>query len=148
MRVYVPITVGGLSTCLDGSWSPAEGFAATESLAHAIDETDEDLLAELARDLAGESSVVDLLSGRRAVVVLDLPDAQVTMGDAAGLVALTGSVDAAHVACAFVDDQDAEADAKAAAEGDADALESLSVRDMLWYDVSEIPHLSHATGPT
>jgi len=37
-----------------------------------------------------------------------------------------------------LDEAGAEADARAAAGGDEDALERLEERDLLWYDVSEV----------
>ena len=45
------------------------------------------------------------------------------------------------IACVFLDEPGAAADARAAAGGDEDALERLEVRDLLWYDVSELDRL-------
>jgi len=45
------------------------------------------------------------------------------------------------IACFFLDEPDAEADARAAAGGNEKALERLEERDLLWYDVSELGQL-------
>jgi hypothetical protein len=94
---------------------------------------------------------------RRVVVAADVPDRAVRPAPELGRsrVQLTGSVPLNAVASVHVDEPEAEPAVVAAVEalpaadaGDDDALFALDeaqARDLLWYDVSEIPHLSQGS---
>ncbi|MFW7413643.1 DUF6912 family protein [Demequina sp. SO4-18] len=144
MRVYVPITVDLLGQCLSGTWEPRTGYALTPTVLDIAASDDDELLAEQVRDAAAADAVLELGASRRAVVVVDYPRADVeqVVGEHPAAVMLTGRVRADAVACAFVDEPEAEVDGQAAAQGDRDALERLEERDLLWYDVSEISELT------
>jgi hypothetical protein len=139
MRVYIPGDVADLEKYTSGSWEPARGYGVTPLLLSISASDDEEELAELARDAAAHDSVIDHKSARRLVVVVDYPRADVAPvpnGHPAA-VELTGRVMAEAIACAFVDERDATADAGAAAGGDDKALERLEERDLLWFGASE-----------
>ena len=140
MRVYVPVALSDLPVALSGRWEPASGYAVTGRLLDITSEDDEEVLAEQVRDIAAADAVVELRSARRAVIVVDYARADVAPvpnGHPAA-VSLVGRVDPSTIACAFVDEDDAAGDAAAAAKGDADALERLEMRDLLWFDATEI----------
>jgi hypothetical protein len=143
MRVYVPVAVADLAGVMSGRWRPEAGYAVTARVLD-ITSDDDEVVAEQVRDIAAADAVVELRSPRRAVVVVDYPRADVTPvpGGHPAAVSLEGSVDPSTVACAFVDEEGATADAAAAANGDADALERLEMRDLLWFDASEIESIS------
>ncbi|MFW2513140.1 DUF6912 family protein [Demequina sp. SO4-13] len=146
MRVYVPITVDDIDLCLSGSWEPATGYALTPTVLDIAASDDDELLAEQVRDAAAADAVLELGASRRAVVVVDYPRADVeqVVGEHPAAVSLTGRVRADAIACAFVDEPDADVDGRAAAGGDRDALARLEERDLLWYDVSELSDLARA----
>jgi hypothetical protein len=91
---------------------------------------------------------------RRVVVAADVPDRAVRPAPGLGRsrVQLTGSIPLTAVASVHVDEPEAEPAVAAAVEalpaadvGDDDALFALDEAqacDLLWYDVSEISHLS------
>lgn len=143
MRVFVPGAVADLAHYCSGHWEPERGYAVTERLMEisAFDEPDE--LAEQARDAAAEDSIVELGSPLRMVVVVDYPRADVTAVPDAHPAAVTvsGPVHADAIACIFLDEAVAAADAKAAAGGDEEALERLEERELLWYDATELKSL-------
>lgn len=144
MRVYVPIDLASIGQSLTGTWEPTAGYAVTPRLWDIAAADDEEVLAEQVRDAAAADAVLDLGAHRRAVVVVEYPRADVTpvVGEHPAAVTMTGRVRAEAVICAFVDEPEAAHDGEAAAAGDADALARLEERDLLWYDVSEIPGLS------
>jgi len=144
MRVYIPATPADLASCLTGAWEPRAGFAVTERLLEVSSLDDSDLLDEQARDAAALSSVADLGSPRRVVIVADCDRAQVTPAPQRhpAAVELSGKVARDELACAFVDEDDAAEDAAAAATGDAAALDRLYERDLLWYDAGEFEGLA------
>ncbi|WP_062132030.1 DUF6912 family protein [Demequina aestuarii] len=144
MRVYVPIAVEDLGHCLSGTWEPRSGYALTPTLLDISASDDDELLAEQVRDAAAADAVLELGASRRAVVAVDYPraDVQQVVGEHPAAVTLTGRVRADAVACAFVDEPEAEVDGREAAKGDRDALARLEERDLLWYDVSEIGDLA------
>ena len=115
----------------------------TERLLEISAYDDPDELAEQARDAAAEDSIVVLGSRLRLVVAIDVSRADVApVPDAhPAAVTVSGRVMADSIACFFLDEAGAEADARAAAGGDEDALERLEERDLLWYDVSELGQL-------
>jgi hypothetical protein len=144
MRVYVPVVLSELTAALSGRWEPESGYAVTGRLLDIAADDDEELLAEQVRDIAAADAVVELRSPRRAVVVVDYPRADVkpVPNGHPAAVSLEGRVDPSTIACAFVDEDDAAEDAAAAAKGDAEALERLETRDLLWFDATEIETLS------
>ena len=126
-----------------GHWEPERGYAVTERLMEISAFDDPDELAEQARDAAAEDSIVVLGSRLRLVVAIDMSRADVApVPDAhPAAVTIAGRVMADSIACFFLDEPDAEADARAAAGGNEKALERLEERDLLWYDVSELGQL-------
>jgi len=142
--VYVPIAVDDLGVVMSGRWEPSNGYAVTQRLLDIIALDDEDEVAEEVRGAAAADAVLELRSQRRAVVVVDYPRQDVTPvpGGHPAAVTLVGRVDPSTVACAFVDEDEAVVDARDAVSGDADALERLEQRDLLWYGPGEIDALS------
>lgn len=143
MRVFVPGSVRELGHYASGNWEPDRGYAVTERLMDISAYDDPDELAEQARDAAAEDSIVVLGSPLRLVVAIDVSRADCAPAPDAhpAAVTLAGRVMPASIACIFLDEADAAADARAAAGGDEEALERLEERDLLWYDVSEIGQL-------
>ncbi len=143
MRVYIPVTVDELGTVASGSWEPAQGFAVTERLLEISEALDPDEVAEEALYAAGMESALELDSRLRAVAVVDYPRPDVTpmpeLHPAA--VRVSGTVATDAIACVFVDEPAAEQDVSAAHQGHPGAEETLGSRDLLWYDVSEIPSI-------
>lgn len=144
MRVYVPVRLGEIDQCLSGSWEPQSGYAITPMLLDIAASDDDEVLAEQVRDVAAADAVLDLGAARRAVVVVEYPRADVepVAGEHPAAVTMAGRVRADAVVCAFVDEPEAKDDGEAAARGDVDALARLEERELLWYDVSEIPALA------
>jgi len=143
MRVFVPGSVGEIKHYSSGHWEPERGYAVTERLMDISAYDDPDELAEQARDAAAEDSIVVMGSALRLVVAIDVSRADCApVPDAhPAAVTLSGRVMPDSIACYFLDEADAAADARAAAAGDEDALERLEARDLLWYDVSELDRL-------
>lgn len=143
MRVFVPGAVGELAHYASGHWEPDRGYAVTERLLEISVFDDPDELAEQARDAAAEDSIVVLGSRLRLVVAIDISRADVAAVPDAhpAAVTVTGRVMPDSIACIFLDEPEAEADARKAAGGDQKALERLELRDLLWYDVSELDRL-------
>ena len=104
---------------------------------------DSDLLDEQARDAAALSSVTELGSPKRVVIVADCDRSQVTLVPQRhpAAVDVAGKVVTDAIACAFVDEDEAAEDAAAAATGDPAALDRLYERDLLWYNVGELDGL-------
>jgi hypothetical protein len=140
MRVYIPASASDLAIQTSGQWEPAHAFAATDALAAAAPELDEDELAELAIDLAAEASALSLGSRLRVVIAADYSRADVALDPDAGpgAVILTGRLAPGAVACVFMDEEDAAADVAVAQGGDEDALERLGERSLLWYELGEL----------
>jgi hypothetical protein len=143
MRVFVPGSIDELRHYSSGHWEPERGYAVTERLLEISAYDDPDELAEQARDAAAEDSIVVLGSRLRLVGAIDLSRADVAPVPDAHPAAVTvaGRVMPDAIACFFLDEAEAAADARAAAGGDEDALERLEERDLLWYDVSELDQL-------
>ncbi|WP_062380297.1 DUF6912 family protein [Demequina pelophila] len=143
MRVYIPATLEDLAACTAGAWRPQLGYAVTELLLEIAASEDPDEVAEMARDVAATASVIDGGSPRRVVIVADLARAEAE--EAPDLhpaaVRLTEAVMPDAVACAFLDEPEATDDVTAAVAGDAEALDRLEERDLLWFDASELAHL-------
>lgn len=140
MRVYIPGNVADLETYTSGMWEPSTGFGVTPLLLEISAHDDPEELAEQARDAAAADSLLTAKSARRLVMVVDYPRADVTPApeDHPAAVHLTGRVMDDAIVCAFVDEEAATKDARAAIKGDADARERLAQRELLWYDVTEL----------
>ena len=163
MRVYLPATLSRLAAAVAaGGFEPPPG----ESLAaHAVTpavrewyiEGDQEELEFAALIDAAQASLrllaADDAVPRRVVVAADVPDPAARPVPDAGRsrVAVSASIPLRAVASVHVDEPDAEPAVAAAVRavpaadaGDEDALFALDEAeacDLLWYDVSEIPHL-------
>ena len=150
MRIYLPSTLAELAHP-DGL-GPRVVHAVTPALRAALPDEDDEGLEYAAQLLAADDSVDRLAeaptSWRRVVVAADVPDDAVSAiagdGEVASAVQLLAMVRWSEVACAHVDEAAAEADVRAAAEGDDAAAEALVERDLLWFDVSELPGLARS----
>jgi hypothetical protein len=142
MWTYIPATPSQLAGACSGGWAPAQAFVVTPDLVADLD--DEEVTDEYVRDIAALASVTELGSPRRVVIVADIPPSQVTLAPDRhpAAVDLAGAIPAEAVVCAFVDEKSAEPDARAALDGDDDAVTRLELRDMLWYDATEFADLS------
>ena len=140
MRVYIPATVDELALHTSGQWQPQRAFAVTDAVKDAYPDFDEDELAELAIDLAGMVSGLELGSRLRAVIAADVSrsDAHPDPATHPAAVTLAGTLDPASVACVFLDEDDAAADLAAARADDEAAYERLAERILLWFDLREI----------
>ncbi len=143
MRVYIPARLADLPEQAAGLWEPEHAYAVTDLLRDAAPDLDDEELAELAIDFAAEHSVMRSGSRLRVVIAADYSRADAAFDPPRGpaAVRLVGRLDPGAIACVFVDEADAAADADAAQAGDEEALERLGERHLLWYDLSEIAHL-------
>lgn len=150
MRIYLPATLDELRDRT--GLGPRVVHAVTPALRAALPDEDDEGLEYAAQLLAADDSL-DLLEGlaagrrRRVVVAADVPEHLVEALDAGesaapSAVRLTSSVGWADVACAHVDESQAEDDVAAALGGDEEAVERLADRDLLWFDVSELGRLA------
>lgn len=147
MRIYLPSTLAELDP--RHGLAPRLVHAVTPALRAALPDEDEEGLEYAAQLLAADDSL-DLLAGReaprrRVVVAADVPEAVVESVDdahAPSVVRLTTTVGWDDVASAHVDETAAEADVRAALDGDDDAAERLADRDLLWFDASELGRLA------
>jgi hypothetical protein len=164
MRVYLPMTLPALGRAQAGGEFPAaeDGEVAVHAVTAAVrewyvagdrEELEFAVLTEAAR------ACLQLLADdpdaprRRVVVAADVPDAAVTprSGTVRSAAGTAGPVPLSAVASVHVDEPAAEgtvaaavASLDAAKAGDADAgflVDEAEGCDLLWYDVSEIPHL-------
>lgn len=147
MRIYVPATFAELDQ--RHGLAPRLVHAVTPGLRAALPDEDEEGLEYAAQLLAADDSLerlADVAAPRRRVVItVDVPEAVVDAVEdahAPSVVRLTTTVGWDDVACAHVDEAAAEPDVVAALGGDDDAMERLAERDLLWYDVSELGHLT------
>jgi hypothetical protein len=147
VRIYLPSTLPELTV---GTGLTARlVHAVTPGLRDALPDEDEEGLEYAAQLLAADDSLERLGADRRVlrrvVVAADVPEAVVDAVDdahAPSVVRLTTGVAWSDVACAHVDETTAERDVVAALEGDDAAVERLANRDLLWFDVSELPGLA------
>lgn len=147
MRIYLPSTLAELDP--RHGLAPRLVHAVTPALRAVLPDEDEEGLEYAAQLLAADDSL-DLLAGReaprrRVVVAADVPEAVVESVDdahAPSVVRLTTTVGWDDVASAHVDETAAEADVRAALDGDDDAAERLADRDLLWFDASELGRLA------
>ena len=155
MRIYLPAAAADLSAA---EISPRTAHAATQALAAALPEEDEEGLEVSASLCAADSSLVRLaepeasgLADRRVVVAADVDPADLrelaVEGDTLpGTVEVTVPVSWDDVAALLVDDVEAESDVRLARTGDEEAFERAADADLLWFDVSERGHLASQLG--
>ena len=164
MRVYLPTTLAGLAAAAAaGTFAPPSGgvlaaHAVTPAVREWYIEGDlEELEFAVLTDAAQASLRLlaqdDAAAARRVVVAADVPDPAARPVPDAGRsrVELSGPVPLSAVASVHVDESEAAPTVSAAVRalpaadaGDDDALFALDEAeacDLLWYDVSEIPHL-------
>ncbi len=151
MRIYLPSTLAELGRP-DGL-DPRVVHAVTPALRAALPDEDDEGLEYAAQLLAADDSVDRLAAEagegtrwRRVVVAADVSDELVAAvedeDEVASAVRLLALVPWSDVACAHVDEVEAEPEVRAAAQGDDDAAERLVERDLLWFDASELPSLA------
>jgi hypothetical protein len=160
MRVYLPATMPLLARLsAEGELPLPDGFAVTESLRAWYAEGDEEELEYAALTAAARSSLRQLsaqpdAARRRVVIATDLPDARITVPQAAGdpgVIKITGSVRLIDIASLHVDEAGAQeyvAEAarslSAADAGDPDALftvDAVEDYDLLWFGAQELGDL-------
>lgn len=150
VRIYLPATLDELDETADGApvvLAPRRAHAVTPALRAALPEEDDEEL-EYAAQLAAADDALLLVAGRphapqlRLVLSADVPETAVApVGDddvAPSLVELRAPVPLADVVCGHVDEAEAAEDLALAVTGDEAAIERLSERDLLWYDVTEL----------
>lgn len=148
MRVYLPVTLDEIQQRprLEG---PRRAHAVTPALRALWPDEDEEGWEYAAQAGAADDGVV-LLAGRpeaprlRVVVAVDVPDVSVRELDGPPVpsaVEVVDDVEVSRLVSVHVDEPAAVADVTAAATGDEEALERLAERDLLWYDVTEIPQI-------
>lgn len=151
MRIYLPSTLAELGR--PEGLDPRVVHGVTPALRAALPDEDDEGLEYAAQLLAADDSVDRLAAEpggtarwRRVVVAADVSEeivAPITDDDeVASAMQLLAMVPWADVACAHIDEAEAEAEVRAAADGDDDAAERLVERDLLWFDVSELPSLA------
>jgi hypothetical protein len=153
--VYLPTTLRALAD--PEGLRPGGAHAVTAALAAALPGEEEEGL-EFAALLAAADESVALIAAdptaprRRVVAAADVPGrVSPRAADPEGLPSAVQPppfVPWAWVVSLLVDDDDAGDDVAAAAAGDAAALDRAAERDLLWYDVSELPVLRARHGPT
>lgn len=140
MRVYLPAVVDELAAQTSGRWQPQRAYAVTDVLRDAMPALDEDEMVEFAIDTAAMASALEAGSRLRTVIAADVSRADVVLDAVThpAAVLVSGRLDPASIACVFVDEEDAAADAEAARAGDDDAADRLAERTLLWYDLAEV----------
>ena len=160
MRVYLPSTLSGLRTLLDtGALGepPLPAFAVTGPLREWYAEGDEEELEYAAMSLAARASIRLLdralllepgLAARRVVVVAEVEAVEPAPEVDRAAVRVLEPVELRRVQAVHVDDPEAEADVRAAAEalveadlGSEDAafvVEQAEGHELQWYATQEI----------
>ena len=160
MRVYLPSTLSGLRALLDAGElgpPPLPGFAVTGALREWYAEGDEEELEYAAMTLAARASVRLLdrglllepgLAARRVVVVAEVSATEAAPDVDRAAVRVLEPLPLRLVQAVHVDDADAEADVRAAAEalveadlGSEDAVfvvEQAEGHELQWYATQEI----------
>lgn len=146
MRVYLPATLSELAD--PEGLGPRVVHAVTPGLRAALPDEDEEGLEYAAQLLAADDSLdlIDDGAPRRLVVAADVAEEAVVPLDdddaAPSAMRLLEPVVWEDVACAHVDEEAAAADVTATLAGDEVAADRLAERDLLWFDVSELPGLA------
>jgi len=162
MRVFLPSTLPALAQALRAGQvgpGPVPGFAVTPSLREAYASGDEEELEYTALTEAARASLRLIAadpaaSSRRVVLAAEIPADQVKL-DARdkepGRVLIAEAVPIKRLASAHVDDMEAGADVRAAADalpaadaGDEDAkfaVDGAEGHELGWYATQELPYL-------
>lgn len=146
MRIYLPATLSELAD--PEGLGPRVVHAVTPGLRAALPDEDEEGLEYAAQLLAADDSLdlIDDGAPRRLVVAADVAEEAVVPLDdddaAPSAMRLLEPVVWEDVACAHVDEEAAAADVTATLAGDEVAADRLAERDLLWFDVSELPGLA------
>ncbi len=160
VRLYLPATLDELdgpapagaaaAPSATTDLAPRRGHAVTAALRAALTDEDEESI-EFAAQLAAADDALLLLAGRpaapqlRLVVTVEVPDALVAPvvdpTAAVSAVDLTAPAARDRIVCVHVDEPEARADIDRALAGEANAMEALAERDLLWYDATEIAHI-------
>jgi hypothetical protein len=163
MRVFLPSTLPALATALRAGQvgpGPLPGFAVTPALREAYASGDDEELEYAALTEAARASL-RMLAGdpaapsRRVVLAAEVPSEQVSWdardGEPARVV-IGEAVPLARLASAHVDDAEAGADVRTAAEalpaadaGDEDAMfavDGAEGHELAWYAAQELPYLA------
>ncbi len=163
MRVFLPSTLPGLARALQSGLlgpGPVPGFAVTPALREAYADGDEEELEYAALSEAARASLRMLAADpaappRRVVLAAEIPAEQVSwdaQDHEPGRVVIGESVPVALVAAGHVDDAEAGADVRSAAEalaaadaGDEDArftVDGAEGHELGWYATQELPYLA------
>jgi len=162
VRVYLPTTLPGLADILakgEVGPPPLQAFAVTPALREAYASGDDEELEYVAM-LAAATQSLRLLHAdpdaprRRVVLAADVPDTQVSWqayADEPAAAAVSAEVPLKAVASGHVDNLEAMADVRAAAEaiaaadaGDDDAsftVDSAEAHELAWYATQELQYL-------
>jgi hypothetical protein len=163
MRVFLPSTLPALAAALQAGQlgpGPLPGFAVTPALREAYASGDEEELEYAALTEAARASL-RMLAGdpaapsRRVVLAAEIPPEQVkwdTRDSEPGRVVIGEAVPIKRLASAHVDDQEAGADVRSAAEalpaadaGDEDArftVDGAEGHELGWYATQELSYLA------
>lgn len=150
VRIYLPATLRDLDPTSLADPGPRRAHAVTPGLRAVLPEEDLEGLEHAAHLAAADDSVLRLAADpsapRLRVVVTAEVDATavVPCADpeaAPSAVEVRGPIRWDQVRCAHVDEPAAAEDVTAAAEGSPAARDRTAERDLLWYDVSELPHV-------
>ena len=144
MRVYLPATTAILADLArTGELGPAplRGYAVTEAVRKAYDESDEEELEYWATCLAAEDSfrllaagAADTIAPRRVVIAAELADGLLTAAaEPLGAVSLADPVPLTRVAAFHLDDP--------AFTVDPDDPEGAADQELLWYAAQELGDL-------
>ena len=163
MRVFLPSTLPALAQALRAGQvgpGPVPGFTVTPSLREAYASGDEEELEYAAMTEAARASLRMLAQDpaappRRVVLAAEIPAEQVKLDarDKEPARVLIGeAVPVKRLASAHVDDEEAGADVRAAADalpaadaGDGDArftVDGAEGHELGWYATQELPHLA------
>ncbi|CAB4955444.1 unannotated protein [freshwater metagenome] len=157
MRVYLPLTVTDLADLHARgriATPPFVAHAVTPSLRLAWADSDEDELEYAVLMAAAFGSLTRIADTgarpRRVVVVAEVDEANVLVGDDETEVVVSAEIPLARCTAVHVDDIEAEADVALAmtllpqaAEGDGRALAAVSLmeHELMWFATQEIPDL-------
>lgn len=160
MRLYVPATLTELETVSAGKidFNPRRAHTATPKLIAELAEhdiTDLEEVEYVAQLAAADDSLLLIAANpaeawQRLVISVDVPDSAVDLDPApaededdlpASAVDITESLTGVEIVCVHVDEPEAAADIQAMLEGSDEAMEALTERDLLWYDVTELPQI-------
>lgn len=160
MRLYVPATLSELDSVSGGkiNFQPRRAHTATQQLIAELAEHDVSDLEEVeyvAQLAAADDSLMLVAQNPhepwlRLVISVDVPDAAVARAEGtdedgyalpASAVDINQDLSGIPVVCVHVDEPEAAQDVQGVLEGDESAMQRLSNRDLLWYDVTELPQI-------